>query len=251
MTHLLCVLSLLGFAADLSTLPGMEGVRPREKPAKPSKPAAPPEAKPPEPPRRILQPGKGAPGELVAPLPEPPGFQPGYEAEMRSPLYGMRVPRAWKGPEALPDGVKLTEPRGSTYFTVRFLNRGSPEYQEPATFRSAMHQKGGIEDSHVSEIVKVGGRFASRVRFTTHYYTGKKFLGEKDTVYYTELIMVPDPDGLYLVEYRSLKKEFDAHRPDYLRALRSLAFPNKKVTPEGFYLERDILEKDLLEEKVF
>jgi len=228
----------------------MEGThpqgKPRPRPAAKARAKAHVEPKKPEPKPKPVQ----RTGDLVAPLPEPPGAEPGYETEMRSPLYGMRVPRAWKGPEALEDGVKFTESGGSTYFTVRFLEKGSPEWQEPGAFRSSMHQKGGIEDSHVSDIVKVGGRFASRVRFTTHYYTGKKFLGEKDVLYYTEHIMVPDPDGLYAVEYRALKSEFDAHRPDYLRALRSLAFPRKKMEVEAFYTERDNLEKDLFEEKV-
>lgn len=261
MTPLLALLASAALAADLSTLPGMEGTRPQEKPRpKPTakarakarvrareKPRAQEPAKQvePEKPERVRR-----AGDLVSPLPLPPGSEPGYEAELRSPLYGMRVPKAWKGPEALEDGVKLTEPGGNAYFTVRFLETGSPEWQAPPAFRSSMQQKGGIEDSHVSDIVKLGGRFASRVRFTIHDYAGKRFLGEKDVVYYTELIMAPDPDGLYVVEYRALKSGFDAHRSDYLRMLRSLAFPARRMEAEPFYTERDNLEKDLFEEKV-
>ncbi len=242
-----------------------------KKPRRPKKSAAPKETKPKPsrpPRRRERRPKTSAPPapppktrpeeELVPEAPKttaipaaeaPPSTSPFAETHHNN-LYSFKVPRGWKGPLAVDNGVKYAAPGGRAFFSIAFHKKGTPLWKPPADFRRELRELGDVTDPKVLEDTKVSGVFASRARYTTHVFGGEVLFGEKRQTFYTEELVAPVDNGVYEIRYRSVKSEFQLNREPFFAFLKSLVLPKPAgYKPEDYYLERDHLLKPLIEPK--
>jgi len=223
---------------DLSTLPGLG-------PASTAQAEVPPEPAPqpvPQPPPQPTPPPK-------RPVQEPPKRPARPFVPFSGARYSFQTPVGWEGPELLPEGMRYVEPKGEAFISISFHEWGSPEYKDPPEFRRWMRQLGSIEDAHALDTVKVSGRFASRVRTTTYYYTPAKLLGQELRIFTAEMIMVPDPQGAYVIRYQAAKDAFQKHRAAYISFLATLILPRNATPPEDYYVQQDHIVQELLEER--
>jgi hypothetical protein len=126
-----------------------------------------------------------------------------------SPKYSFELHRRWKGPKAVEGGHQFERPGTGGTLWVGYIPADSPAYKPPHAYRQWMTTQGTTEDGHVLSSVEVSSRTASRVRFTSYRYDTEYLLGTRATVSYTEITMVPDPDGLYVVRVDAPKTRFE------------------------------------------
>jgi len=145
------------------------------------------------------------------------------------PKFSFELHRRWKGPKEHEGGRLYLRPGADASLWISFVPKGSPGYKEPLALRQYMTTQGTTEDGHVLSAVEVSSRTASRVRFTTYRYDPEYMLGAKADISYTELTMMEDPDGVYLIRLHAPKDRFDRIYPDYEEFLKSLtlAAPRK------------------------
>jgi len=185
---------------------------------------------------------------LIGATVEEKGFDPHLTAGGQLSLLEATW-RALPGIEELPiDEMRYVEPGRLAFVSVAFHERSSPAYKAPSELRRRMRQLGSIEDSRSLDTVRVSGRFASRARYTTYFYARSRLLGETVSVFYTELIMVPDPRGVYLIRYQAARDEFRKHRGAYLSFLATFTLPETAAAPEEYYVNQDHIVQELLEE---
>lgn len=141
------------------------------------------------------------------------------------PRFRCMVARRWKGPEKTPGGYVFREPKGRAVISMVFHPEGSPDWKTPTAYRQHMREQGSAEDGRVLYEVLLSSRPASRVRFTTHRYDPRYLLGERKDVFYTDLVMIADPEGIFVFRYESLKAEFARHARVFEEFLRSISFP--------------------------
>lgn len=231
---------------DLSTLPGLERpikLKPKKKPGERRRPPGRKRRtkkrprKAPRSPAKKRRPAKKArPARRVRRVPK------------RAPAdrYTFISPPGWTGPEKLPAGVRFREPTGLGLITISFHETGSEHWDEPVELRRRMRELGATDDSHALDTVMISGRFASRARFTTYHYTGSE-LGERSAAFYTEMLMIPDPDGVYMIHYRAFAGDFRRLRSVYISFLKSLKLPKRRMAVEKYYRERDHILEDVME----
>lgn len=184
--------------------------------------------------------------------PAAPRPEAGRRAPLSPPLppgipCSFRPPAGWGGPELLPDEQRYLEPGGEAFISVAFHETASPGYKEPSEFRRIMRQLGAVEDPHTIDTVLISDRFGSRARYTTYYYPRTKLLGQTHSVFFTEMIMVPDSRGIYVLRYQAAKESFEKHRPAYLAFLASLSLPRSYDPPEQYYLDQAHVMKELMD----
>ncbi|MFH2204233.1 MAG: hypothetical protein ABIJ96_14030 [Elusimicrobiota bacterium] len=160
--------------------------------------------------------------------------------------YSLRIAEGWWGPITLPHGESFARPNTSASFTVIYRRRHVGKWGGPAAYRAHLRSKGTIADTHVLSPVKVAGRYGSRARYRTVVYGQKKLFGDRSSTYTNEEIVIPDPDGLYVLHYKALAEEFDRHRDSYLTFLRTMTLrADERYRPEEFYLDRDGMIEDV------
>lgn len=168
--------------------------------------------------------------------PAAPAPAPGA-VEHRAPRYAFTVPPGWRGPEPVAGGERFVEPKGRAFIELLFHESGSREWKPPAELRRDMERLGATEDAHRLDVVQVAGRYASRARYSSYFYEGDR-IGERSNAFYTELIMAPDPLGVYLVRYRAVRGDFLRLWKDYLLVLSTLSLSERVPKPERYYLDR-------------
>jgi hypothetical protein len=168
----------------------------------------------------------------------------------RNKRYSFKVPRGWRGPLIVDGGMRYASPGGTAFFSIAFHKKGSPGYKTPTAHRRWMRAQGSIVDPLLLDPIKVSGRYGSRVRFTTPVTGGEELFGEHQSLIYTEQILVPDPEGIYILQYSARKNTFERHRLRYMAFLRTLKLPyNKAYKPSQYYQERQHLIEPLLQIK--
>lgn len=183
-----------------------------------------------------LPPPQGPPAPIpVTLIPTPEG-----RFAVVSERFYFELPKGWKAPVAAPGGATLVDGEGRSGATVAFYPEGSAEWSPPEDFRRRLRSQGSIEDSLELETVTLAGRFATRRRWTTYRYKGK-LLGTKKEVLYSETLLIPDPDGVYLISFRAMKAEFKARRAGFAELLKSIRLPK----PNGPAWQPDVKSRRL------
>lgn len=167
-----------------------------------------------------LPPPQGPPAPIpVTLVPTPEG-----RFAVLSERFYFELPRGWKPPVTAPGGATLIDGEGRAGATVAFHQEGSADWSPADEVRRRLRSQGSVEDPPDLETVTLSGRFAIRRRWTTHRYKGK-LLGTKEEVLYSETLLVPDPEGIYLISFRAAKAEFKARRAGFSELLKSLRLP--------------------------
>lgn len=142
-------------------------------------------------------------------------FRKPYLPYLYSSEFSFEYPWRWGDGRKIAGGVEFKEPEGRALFAVVYHPKGSPKYIEPARYRQEMPDWGAVEDSHVVYDVVVSSRPAHMVQFTVYEYDPELLLGAQAKVRFTEIIMAPDPKGIYLIRYEAEKADF--WKPRYRR----------------------------------
>ncbi|MBI3298500.1 MAG: hypothetical protein HYZ75_10075 [Elusimicrobia bacterium] len=149
-------------------------------------------------------------------------FRPSAVPFMENPKFSFEIKRRWKGPTQVEGGVRFKHPGGAAAITVSYHLEGAPGWKDPREYRRWMRQQGSTADSHIVDEVELSSRAAAHVVFTTHEYSPEYLLGVKVAVARTELFMLPDAQGIFLIRYDAPVGEFARHRRVLERLLDSL-----------------------------
>lgn len=149
-------------------------------------------------------------------------YRPWGQLYLENPKFSFEVKRNWKGPEAVDGGVRFRAPSGSARVTVSYFLEGAPGWRDKRAWGPWMRQQGSTADSHVTDTVIVSSRPAARVIYTEHEYDPEYLLGAKSAVRRTELAVLPDEQGVFVIRYEALLGDFERHRATYLRFRDSL-----------------------------
>jgi hypothetical protein len=241
-----CALPTGARAADITGLPGLEAP-PAIEPA----PKAPKKKTRKKRPRRVHKSPKKPPetkpasSELAAPASTAsPGKYSGR-------FFAFETLEHWKGPLAVEAGVRYEPPEGDASFSVRFVPKKHRLYRDPEAYRRWLRSRGSISDSLTLDTVRVGMRYGSRARFSTHQYGGRYLFGKSRRERYNEIIVVPVSLGAYLIHYEADYRDFDRFRDGYLIMLKTLKLPpDAKYKAEEFYRKRSHLLRPLIEDRV-
>ena len=139
---------------------------------------------------------------------------------LENPRFSFEMKRGWKGPEAVEGGVRFR--RATASISVSYHLEGSPGWKAPKAYRQWMRQQGATEDTHVVDEVALSSKTAAHVVYTTHQYDPQYLLGAKQEVLTTELLMLPDLEGVFVVRYEAAQDDFWRYRRVYERFLESL-----------------------------
>lgn len=149
-------------------------------------------------------------------------YRPWGAPYLENPKFTFEFKRDWKGPEPAEGGVRFRAPGGTARMTVSYFLEGAPGWRERKSWPSWMRQQGSTEDSHIVDAVEVSSRPAHHVVFTDHVYDPEYLLGARSAVRRTELAVIPDEQGVFVVRYEGLLGDFNHHRASFYRMLQSM-----------------------------
>lgn len=135
-------------------------------------------------------------------------YRPWSRPFLDHPQFSFYIKSSWKGPFSLPGGVRYTDPKKRAWITVQFIMPNMKGYKRPNKYRQHMREQGTVGDSHVLRTVEISSRTASVARFTTFNYSPEFLLGESVKILQTEVTMVPDQAGIYIMRYEAPKRNF-------------------------------------------
>lgn len=135
-------------------------------------------------------------------------YRPWSKPFLDHPQFSFYIKSDWEGPQSVDGGVRFVDPRGRAWISVVFLMPNMEGYKPLSDYRQYMREQGTIGDSHVLSEIQISSRTASVARFTTYDYSPEFLLGEVVNVLYTELVLVPDPAGIYVIRYEAPKESF-------------------------------------------
>ena len=139
---------------------------------------------------------------------------------LENPRFSFEMKRGWKGPEPMEGGVRFR--RASASIAVAYHLEGSPGWKAPKTFKQWLRQQGSTEDSHVVDQVALSSKTASHAVFTTHQYDPQYLLGAKQAVLATEMLVLHDVEGVFVIRYEAEQGDYRRYRRVYERFLGSL-----------------------------
>lgn len=149
-------------------------------------------------------------------------YRPYASPYMENPKFSFDIKRTWKGPIPIEGGVRFRHPRGVASISVSYHLEGASGWKEPREYKRWMRLQGSTEDSHIVDQVVVSSYPASHVVFTTHEYSPEYLLGVKKEVIRTELLLLPDEQGIFLIRYDAAVRDFARQRKVFVRMLDSL-----------------------------
>ncbi len=157
-------------------------------------------------------------------------YRPSTRPYLDDPMFSFDVRRGWKGPEKIPGGVRY-EAGGRAVISVAFLARGTEGWRPPEEFLRRLKEAGSVEDSHIPREVVISSRPASRIGYTTYFYDREVLLGERVDIRYTDIVMVPDAEGIFTAKLETLKADHPVYRRDFddLLANWTLRAPQVKL----------------------
>lgn len=128
----------------------------------------------------------------------------------------------WGRPRKVPGGLEWNEPKGKARVLIAFVDEatgGKPREKALAEMRDS----GSAEDAHVLSDVSVKGRPARKAFFTTYVYPKDAIAGgEPQTIWKTQVFLLPDPKGYYFIVYRAKRDKFEDLRPDFEKFIQYL-----------------------------
>ncbi len=130
-------------------------------------------------------------------------YRPYGKPFLDHPQFSFYIKRNWEGPQSLTGGVRFAEPRERAWITIQFLMSNMEGYRTAGNFRQHMREQGTVGDSHVLREIEISSRTASAARFTTYNYSPEFLLGESVKILKTEMTMVPDQAGVYIIRYEA------------------------------------------------
>lgn len=117
----------------------------------------------------------------------------------------------WGAPRKIAGGLEWREKKDRARLAMTFLTPGTKGYKSSDEYKRTLRDAGSTEDSHRLEEIPFSGRKAYQARFTTYVYPEGTLVGSLSQVFVTEVIMVPEPDGIFLLIYRAQRKDFDVY----------------------------------------
>ena len=263
---LVCALVAQTRAAEILSLPGLEAPpeispakrRPRRK--RPPKRKPNPKAKTKAKPITTLQPialpqSHDEPEPYQVPkIPKKHRLEPSSKASpgnYAGRYFVFETLPDWAGPLAVEAGVKYVPPKGEASFSIRFIPKKHRLYHKPREFRRWLRERGAIDNGMVLDTVKIGKRYGSRTRYTTHVYGGRYLFGKRRGKRYNEMIVVPVASGAFQIHYEADYDVFTKFYPGYLVMLKSLRLPPARLyKAEKYYMKRRHLLRPLIEDRV-
>jgi hypothetical protein len=159
-------------------------------------------------------------------------YRPSTTPYLGSKMFSFEIKRTWQGPEEKTDAARYRSKDGRAHITVLFVRQGAPEWKPPEEVRRKMKESGAVEDSHMLYAVEVSSRPAERASYTTYVYDSEYLLGQKYEVRYSDAILVPDPEGFFMVSLECPKQDYRRHLRDFEAVLRSLSLRVPRVIEE-------------------
>ncbi|MBI5210982.1 MAG: hypothetical protein HY927_13515 [Elusimicrobia bacterium] len=134
-------------------------------------------------------------------------------------------------------GLEWREPKGHARIAAVFQTRGMEGFVPAPEQLRQLRTVGSPEDSHRVDNVKFCSRPGYKVRYTTYYYPQGTMVGSLVKVYVTQTLMVPEPEGVFLLHYRAEKEHFERFYPLFDRFQRMLVLrplaPSHSPPPRG------------------
>ncbi|MBI5596603.1 MAG: hypothetical protein HY928_10985 [Elusimicrobia bacterium] len=150
-------------------------------------------------------------------------YRPYGHPYLENPKFSFEMKRGWKGPEFIEGGVRFRHPRRRADISIAYHVEGANGWVEPKRYRRWMREQGSTEDRHIVEEVRISSYPASHTVYTTHTYDPEYLLGAKSDVGMTEVFMLPDDQGIFLIRYEAPRRWFHRYRSVFTRFLESLA----------------------------
>jgi hypothetical protein len=150
-------------------------------------------------------------------------YHPRMIPYLDSPMFSFEIHRSWQGPESIPGGARYLSKDGRAKISVVFYAEGSPQWKPPEDLRRAMRESGAVEDRHILVQVQISSRAAERAGYTTYLYDPHYLLGAKYEVLFTDVVLIPDPEGVFLAKLETRKTDYPRQLPYFLDVLHSLS----------------------------
>lgn len=158
-------------------------------------------------------------------------YRPPFKPCLDSPIFSFEIRRFWTGPEGIPGGVRYRSKDGASTIEVAFHAENAKGWRPVPELRKEMSAWGSVEDTHTVVPVQVSTASAYRVAFTTHEYDPEYLLGASSRVWFTDFVLVPDPEGIIVARLHVPKGDYDRHLRTFNEVLRSMVI--RTVTKPG------------------
>lgn len=119
----------------------------------------------------------------------------------------------WGSPRRVRGGLEWRQPQGQAAIGLVWYTQDMKEYKSPEEHLRVLRSAGSPEDDHKVEEVVFCSRPAYEARYTTYYYPEGTLVGSISKVYVTETLLVPEPEGVFLLHFRAEKKHFAKLHP--------------------------------------
>lgn len=159
-------------------------------------------------------------------------YHPRMIPYLDNPLFSFEIHRSWRGPEQLPGGTGYRSGNGAALISVVFYAEGSKEWKPPDEFRRFMRESGAVEDRNILISVQISSRPAERAGFTTYLYDPNYLLGSKVEVRFTDIVLIPYPEGVFIAKLETPKPQYPRHLPYFLEVLHSLTLQVPKASED-------------------
>jgi len=160
-------------------------------------------------------------------------YRPWSKPFLDHPQFSFYIKRDWNGPISINGGVRYFEPKKRAWITVQFLMSNMEGYKSPNRYRKFMREQGTIGDSHILDTIEISSRTADVARFTTYDYAPEYMLGESYKVLMTEMTMIPDPAGVYVLRYEAPRRYFSKFYKVQKEFINSLAVASPREEEES------------------
>ncbi len=170
--------------------------------------------------------------------PPPPTLYSGW-GWRRRPMPRLRTDRfsyidtlGWKPGRGLGAAWYWRQPRDRAQIAVIFFSTADAGFRPASDYLDAMRAAGSGGDDHMLFDLTVSSRAAMAVRYTSRLYPKQDLPGGRARVIKTETILVPDPEGYYVVRLRAPAAYFSRYLPAFARFVRYLVL-EKRPSPEA------------------
>ena len=136
----------------------------------------------------------------------------------------------WGDPIKVPGGLEWRKSRKRALVQALFLQPEMPGYKPAEQLLEDMREAGSPEDSHSLFDVALASRTARGALYTTYQYPPASLTGSEVKVYVTEVLLVQDEDGLYILRLRALRESFAKMHSAFRRFAGQVIFlPREKA----------------------
>jgi hypothetical protein len=123
----------------------------------------------------------------------------------------------WGEPTPVKEGLEWRHPKEKARIRLRLVTGREAALRPLAAFLRELKEQGSPEDTHILREVVLSSRPASAVRYTTYHYPEPYLVGSVVRVSITETLVVEDPQGYFVLQFRCAREDFDRLYPDFAR----------------------------------